>query len=117
LTGAVNVLPSRSLGGRAGSLQRFTRVAALGLPDAYRSWISYVPDGERDALLDGRRDDWGLEDYRAIWRRSEGAHTLDRLLDLNLRTYLPDDLLVKADRMSIAHGLEGRSPFLVAALP
>jgi asparagine synthase (glutamine-hydrolysing) len=37
---------------------------------------------------------------------------LDRLLDLNLRTYLLDDLLVKADRMSMAHGLEVRSPFL-----
>ena len=53
-----------------------------------------------------------LEDYRAIWRSSEGAQPLDRLLDLNLRTYLLDDLLVKADRMSMAHGLEVRSPFL-----
>jgi asparagine synthase (glutamine-hydrolysing) len=113
---AVDMVPSRSLRGRAGGLQRFTRTASLGLPDAYRSWISYVPDAERDALLDGGVDDWALEDYRAIWRGSEGARTLDRLLDLNLRTYLPDDLLVKADRMSMAHGLEVRSPFLDAEL-
>ena len=110
--GALGMLPARSLRGRAGSLQRFARVAALGLPDAYRSWISFVPDDERAALLDGASDDWGLDDYRAIWRGSEGARPLDRLLDLNLRTYLPDDLLVKADRMSMAHGLEVRSPFL-----
>ena len=71
-----------------------------------------MKDPERDALLDGRRDDWALEDYSATWRSSEGAHPLDRLLDLNLRTYLLDDLLVKADRMSMAHGLELRSPFL-----
>ena len=38
--------------------------------------------------------------------------TLDRILQLNFETYLPDDLLVKADRMSMAHGLELRSPFL-----
>jgi asparagine synthase (glutamine-hydrolysing) len=38
------------------------------------------------------------------------------LLDLNLRTYLVDDLLVKTDRMSMAHGLEVRSPFLDPAL-
>ena len=110
------LLPPRSLGGRAGSLQRFARVAELGLPDAYRSWISYVPDDERASLLDGGGDDWGIEDYRATWRSSEGARTLDRLLDLNLRTYLLDDLLVKADRMSMAHGLEVRSPFLDAEL-
>jgi asparagine synthase (glutamine-hydrolysing) len=105
-------IPAGSLSGRAGSLQRFARVAELGLPDAFRSWISYVQDAEREALLNGNRDDWGLEDYRSIWKGSEGAQPLDRLLDLNLRTYLLDDLLVKADRMSMAHSLEVRSPFL-----
>lgn len=113
---AVAVAPARALRGRKASLRRFTRVAELGLPDAYRSWISFVQDPERAALLDGRRDDWGLLDYRAIWASSAGAHPLDRLLDLNLRTYLVDDLLVKADRMSMAHGLEVRSPFLDTAL-
>ena len=87
-------------------------MAGEDLPDAYRSWVSYVKDPERDALLDGRRDDWALRDYAATWQGSEGADTLDRLLDLNLRTYLLDDLLVKADRTSMAHGLELRSPLL-----
>jgi asparagine synthase (glutamine-hydrolysing) len=41
-----------------------------------------------------------------------GATVLSRVLDHNFRTYLPFDLLVKADRMSMAHGLELRSPFL-----
>jgi asparagine synthase (glutamine-hydrolysing) len=110
--GVLELLPAGTLRGRAGSLQRFARVAERGLPDAYRSWITYVPDDERAALLNGSDDDWGLEDYGSTWRGSQGARTLDRLLDLNLRTYLLDDLLVKADRMSMAHGLEVRSPFL-----
>ena len=113
LGGAINRLPR---GARTAKLQRFAGVAGDGLPDAFRSWISYVKDPERDALLDGRRDDWALDDYDAIWQGSVGAHTLDRLLDLNLRTYLVDDLLVKADRTSMAHGLELRSPFLDAEL-
>jgi asparagine synthase (glutamine-hydrolysing) len=106
------ILKPEALRGRAGSAQRFAGVAEQGLPDAYRAWISYIQEPERDALLDGRRDDWAIEDYRAIWDSSEGAAPLDRLLDLNLRTYLLDDLLVKTDRMSMAHGLEVRCPLL-----
>jgi asparagine synthase (glutamine-hydrolysing) len=34
------------------------------------------------------------------------------LLDRNLRTYLPDDLLIKTDRSSMAASLETRAPFL-----
>jgi asparagine synthase (glutamine-hydrolysing) len=113
---ALDRLPAGSIGGRAGSLQRFARTADQGLPRAFRSWISYIGDAERSALLDGRPDDWAIDEYEAIWESSKGAPTLDRLLDLNLRTYLLDDLLVKADRTSMAHGLEVRSPFLDADL-
>ena len=59
-----------------------------------------------------RRRRLGARGLRRVWEDSEGARPLDRLLNLNLRTYLVDDLLVKVDRMSMAHGLEVRSPFL-----
>jgi asparagine synthase (glutamine-hydrolysing) len=97
---------------RAQKLRRFAGVAGEGLPGAYLDWVSYVKARDREALLDRQQDDWALRDYEAIWRASEGARTLDRLLDLNLRTYLLDDLLVKVDRTSMAHALEVRSPFL-----
>ena len=116
MNGALDRVPPSALGGKAQRAQRFAGVAARGLPDAYRCWISFIAEEDRDALLNGRRDDWALQDYRSIWLTSEGAHPLDRLLDLNLRTYLLDDLLVKADRMSMAHALEVRSPFLDAEL-
>jgi asparagine synthase (glutamine-hydrolysing) len=110
--GAIGAMPPAALRGRKASLQRFVRVAEQGLPDAYRSWISYIQDAERDALVNGNASDWAIEDYRAIWASSAGAAPLNRLLDLNLRTYLLDDLLVKTDRMSMAHGLEVRCPLL-----
>ena len=37
---------------------------------------------------------------------------LDRLMAVDTRSYLPDDLLVKVDRATMANGLEARSPFL-----
>ena len=53
-----------------------------------------------------------------------GASPLNQLLAANFHSYLHDDLLVKADRMSMANSLEARAPFLdrdlmeyVAALP
>jgi len=56
--------------------------------------------------------------------RMEGLSTLSRQLHANFISYLPDDLLVKVDRCTMANSLEARSPFLdrdliqyVAALP
>jgi asparagine synthase (glutamine-hydrolysing) len=37
---------------------------------------------------------------------------VDRVLEVDVETYLADDLLVKADIATMAHSLEGRSPFL-----
>jgi asparagine synthase (glutamine-hydrolysing) len=107
----LNSLPSAGLRGRVGKAQRLGASVEADLPWAYLEWISYVPDGWRRRLLPGGSN-WGREDYANVWRSTEGAHTLDRLLALNIQTYLPDDLLVKMDRTSMAHSLEVRSPFL-----
>ena len=97
---------------RGGRAARFAAPAALGLPGAYRSWLSFADEPLRRALLGPDPDDWALADYERVWADSAGARPLDRLLSLNLRTYLVDDLLVKVDRCSMAHGLKVRSPFL-----
>ncbi len=109
----VDLLPPSAAGGRIGRLQRFAAKAERGLPDAYLEWISFVPDHWRRQLLEpSADDDWARADYARRWRATHGASTLDRLLKLNIDTYLVDDLLVKMDRTSMAHGLEVRSPFL-----
>jgi asparagine synthase (glutamine-hydrolysing) len=73
-----------------------------------------VKDPWRDQLLCGQQG-WALDDYARAYGRTNGD-PVERLLALNLETYLLDDLLPKADRMSMAHGLEVRAPFLDRAL-
>ena len=82
-----------------------------GPVDGLLAWVSYVSEESKAALV-GAAESPGMDAYRRIWAQSAGAHPLDRLLDLNIRTYLLDDLLPKVDRMSMAHGLEVRAPFL-----
>ncbi len=53
----------------------------------------------------------------SILRAKEQGHSfLDSCLYADLTFYLPNDMLVKVDRMSMAHGLEVRVPFLDLSL-
>ncbi len=107
------LFPATALRGRIGSVQRLLARRSEPFPDAFLSWINYIPPEWRGRLLPGHDPEaFGTAEYGAIWRESAGSELLDRLILLNIRTYLLDDLLVKVDRMAMAHGLEVRSPFL-----
>jgi asparagine synthase (glutamine-hydrolysing) len=116
-------------GGTQGTLRRarrFARKAALPLDERIFSWTAFSDvDMLRRLDGDGLADrDRLLSSYREALARAGPASLLGRVLYLNARTYLLDDLLPKMDRMTMAHGLEARSPLLdralmeyVAALP
>ncbi|MCI5194035.1 MAG: asparagine synthase (glutamine-hydrolyzing) [Candidatus Electrothrix sp. AU1_5] len=53
-----------------------------------------------------------LHDREQWCERVANADLLSQLQYVYLKTYLPDDILVKVDRMTMAHALECRSPFL-----
>ena len=52
------------------------------------------------------------DDLSALWDSSTADDPLDRLLDVDVQSYLADDLLVKMDIATMAHSLEARSPLL-----
>ena len=99
--------------------QRFFAAAALPAEERMLRWVGYLPDVEaylRPEVAEGLDRDALTRSFRTAWDRFEGESPLTRALALNFETYLPEDLLVKADRCSMAHGLELRSPFLDTAL-
>jgi asparagine synthase (glutamine-hydrolysing) len=107
-------------------VRRFADKAALPFDERIFAWSTFfdlpaISALAADGLFDRKRV---LASYREALLRQPRASLLSRLLYLNARTYLLDDLLPKMDRMTMAHGIETRSPMLdralaeyVAALP
>ncbi len=107
-------------------LRRFSDHAARPLDERLLAWTGvFDPAALRTLAGEAAADpERLLASYRQALARCNGASTLSRLLYLDARTYLVDDLLPKMDRMTMAHGLEARSPLLdrplmeyVATLP
>ncbi|MFN3869339.1 MAG: asparagine synthase (glutamine-hydrolyzing) [Hyphomicrobiaceae bacterium] len=54
--------------------------------------------------------------YRSIDRACPGAHALDRMIAIEFRQRLPELLLMRVDKITMAHGVEARVPFLARAM-
>lgn len=80
--------------------RRFVRSASLPLNRAYLDLVRVFTPEQVQALT-------GIPDADL-----PPIHSAADALRYNLTTYLPGDLLVKTDRMSMAASLEARSPFL-----
>jgi asparagine synthase (glutamine-hydrolysing) len=97
-------------------VRAFLDASALPLGERIQSWCSFFRQSELASLHPGSRSLDTRRHFDGFLGDVENESPLAQLLYLNYCTYLPEDLLVKMDRMSMAHGLEARSPFLDAAL-
>ena len=80
-------------------------------------WGSYFTHGEKLALYtDGWRDIFARVDttdwIAATYDEAHASSLLDCTLYADHVTYLSGDLLTKTDRMTMAHSVEARAPFL-----
>ncbi len=82
--------------------------------DAYIHSMARIPEARARRILcpDATTEEPLRESFARHARRVENDDPLSRVLGMDFRTWLTDDILVKVDRMSMAHGLEVRVPFL-----
>jgi len=97
--------------------KRFVSAAHLSWQSAHASWRLICNPIERRALLSPIGDDAdahadAVNLFLEAFRSTKAVHPLDQMLDVDTRVYLPGDMLVKTDRMTMAHGLEARVPYL-----
>lgn len=113
IEGTVARLPeATSYRGIAQRARRFVDGAAMPPAKAYFSWIRLFDDDLITALFDGPLDPAPAPHFAALFDPNDRRDFTAQLLDVNFTTYLPDDLLIKADRSSMAPSLEARAPFL-----
>jgi asparagine synthase (glutamine-hydrolysing) len=95
--------------------RRFSDGARVPMPERYIGWTRFFGAGDLAALatpaLQAR---WAADveaPARQAWQTRAPGDAVDGAMRIDLATYLPDDLLAMADRMSMAHSLEVRAPF------
>lgn len=95
-------------------LDRYARGANLPSANRYWLWASIANEKQADRLLRPELRSHALFGARRLelLKSLPARETLNDILLTDMRLVLPNDMLTKVDRMSMAHGLEVRTPFL-----
>jgi len=99
---------------RSPRLKKYLFWATLPLERRYMGVSSaFLPEHKRALMT----EPWGADGFvekffDQLYEKTRDQHPLNQMLHLDLSVWLPDEILTKADRMTMAHAQELRVPFL-----
>jgi asparagine synthase (glutamine-hydrolysing) len=110
------VPPSGEITSARNKARRLAAGLGLDAPARYMRYISWFDAAERASIYTPEfAAGLGAGPGAVIsgaWARTSGAHVIDQMLEVDVSTYLVDDLIAKIDIATMAHALEARSPLL-----
>lgn len=98
-------------------LKQFLKGCTFDFSKAHYSWRTIFSDQEKERILNQNSKADILQhdpfqQFLQFFNELPNAHYLDQASYVDIKTWLVDDILVKVDRLSMAHSLEARAPFL-----
>jgi asparagine synthase (glutamine-hydrolysing) len=99
------------------NVKKFARSAALDFEERYLGYGTYFTDEAKqqlysDEMREATRDFDAYATHRRYFAKVQNAAALNRLLYVDLKTFLPCLNLITTDKTSMAANLEVRVPFL-----
>lgn len=93
--------------------KRFASGSELGLPESHFAWRAVLTGMDRLGIFSG--DSGGFRDTESFFRDAfdpgRSISDLAGILRIDTSCHLPHDLMIKNDRMTMAHSIEARVPF------
>lgn len=108
---------SSSFANKVRQFQRFAEGSKLSSKERYWKWAGFASESEVLSLLsESSRQQYVEQEYNVykgkLLTSIPDRETINDVLLTDTQLVLPNDMLTKVDLMSMAHGLEVRTPFL-----